>query len=92
MIVISSGLTPTLRDLIIALAARHQLPAIYSIRPFVTNGGLMSFGADGVEPYRLAPGYVDRILHGEKPGDLPSRRPARRSRANPTMRAMRTAA
>jgi putative ABC transport system substrate-binding protein len=77
MIVASAGLTPTLRDLVIALAARHQLPTIYPFRRFVADGGLMSFGPDGVEPYRLAAGYVDRILRGEKPGDLPVQAPTK---------------
>jgi putative tryptophan/tyrosine transport system substrate-binding protein len=54
------------RDQIIALAARHRLPAIYSFRGFVTAGGLISFGTDQAEPYRLAAGYVDRILKGER--------------------------
>jgi putative ABC transport system substrate-binding protein len=77
MIVTSLGLGPTLRDLMIALAARHRLPAIYPFRRFVADGGLMSFGADGVEPYRLATVYVDRILRGEKPGDLPVQAPTK---------------
>jgi putative ABC transport system substrate-binding protein len=65
------------RDQIIALAARHRLPAIYSFRGFVTAGGLISFGTDQAEPYRLAAGYVDRILKGEKPADLPVQAPTR---------------
>jgi putative ABC transport system substrate-binding protein len=77
MIVTSTALTPTLRDLVIALAARHRLPTIYFIRRFVADGGLMSFGPDGVEPFRLAAGYVDRILRGEKPGDLPVQAPTK---------------
>jgi putative tryptophan/tyrosine transport system substrate-binding protein len=67
----------TLRDLIIALAARHRLPAIHAIRRFVIDGGLMSFGNDQAESYRLAAGYVDRILRGEKPGDLPVQAPTK---------------
>ena len=59
------------RDLIVALAARHHLPAVYTIRPFVTAGGLMSYGADYVDMYRQAASYVDRILRGDKPADLP---------------------
>jgi putative ABC transport system substrate-binding protein len=59
------------RDLIVTLAARHKLPAIYSQRFFVTGGGLISFGADSIDPHRRAAGYVDRILKGEKPADLP---------------------
>ena len=65
------------RDLIIALAARHRLPAVYSARFFVTGGGLISYGPDGIEPYRQAAGYVDRILKGEKPADLPVQAPTK---------------
>jgi hypothetical protein len=77
MIVTSLGLTPAQRDLVIALAARHRLPTIYPFRWFVADGGLMSFGVDRVEAYRLAAGYVDRILRGEKPGDLPVQAPTK---------------
>jgi putative ABC transport system substrate-binding protein len=59
------------RDLIITLAARHKLPAVYFERFFVTAGGLLSYGPDFVDQYRRAGGYVDRILRGEKPADLP---------------------
>ena len=59
------------RELIIALAARHRLPAVYFTRFFVTGGGLISYGADTIDVHRLAAGYVDRILKGEKPADLP---------------------
>jgi putative tryptophan/tyrosine transport system substrate-binding protein len=59
------------RDLIIALATRHRLPAVYFARYFVTVGGLISYGPDLVNQYRQAAGYVDRILKGEKPADLP---------------------
>jgi putative ABC transport system substrate-binding protein len=65
------------RDLIIALAARHRLPAVYPNRVFVTGGGLISYGPDTIEPYRLAAGYVDRILKGENPGDLPVQAPTK---------------
>jgi putative ABC transport system substrate-binding protein len=65
------------RDLIIALAARHRLPAIYSNRFFVSNGGLVSYGTDNVDQYRRAAGYVDRILKGEKPADLPVQAPTK---------------
>jgi putative tryptophan/tyrosine transport system substrate-binding protein len=58
-------------DLIIALAARYKLPAIYPFRYHATGGGLISYGPDYVEPFRPAAGYVDRILKGEKPADLP---------------------
>jgi putative ABC transport system substrate-binding protein len=65
------------RKLIITLAARHRLPAVYTYRFFVADGGLISYGADSVEPYRRAAGYVDRILRGEKPGDLPVQAPTK---------------
>ena len=63
------------RKLIIALAAKHRLPALYPGRHFVTLGGLMSYGPDRVDQYRQAAGYVDRILKGEKPADLPVQTP-----------------
>ena len=59
------------RDLIIALAARHRLPAVYNSRIFVAAGGLMSYGNDFVDMFRQAASYVDRILRGDKPADLP---------------------
>jgi putative tryptophan/tyrosine transport system substrate-binding protein len=65
------------RDLIIALAARHRLPAIYSTRVFVTGGGLISYSTDPLDQYRRAAGYVDRILRGEKPADLPVQQPTK---------------
>jgi putative tryptophan/tyrosine transport system substrate-binding protein len=65
------------RDLIIALAARYRLPAIYSLRIFVTAGGLMSYGTDFVNLFRQAASYVDRILHGAKPSDLPVQQPTK---------------
>jgi len=65
------------RDLIIALAARHRLPAVYPLRFFVTGGGLVSYGPDIVDQYRLAAGYVDRILKGEKPSELPVQAPVK---------------
>jgi putative ABC transport system substrate-binding protein len=58
-------------DLIISLAARHRLPAVYPFRFFITDGGLISYGADSADQNRQAAGYVDRILKGEKPADLP---------------------
>jgi putative ABC transport system substrate-binding protein len=64
-------------DLIIKLAARHKLPAVYSDRHFVTGGGLVSYGPDRVDQYRQAAGYVDRILKGEKPADLPVQAPTK---------------
>jgi putative tryptophan/tyrosine transport system substrate-binding protein len=75
LIVTGSALAVVHRDLIIALAARHKLPAVYVSRYFVTDGGLISYGADSIGPYRRAAGYVDRILKGEKPGDLPVQTP-----------------
>jgi putative ABC transport system substrate-binding protein len=65
------------QELIIALAARHRLPAVYGDRSFVTAGGLMSYGADPRDNYRRSASYVDRILTGEKPADLPVQQPVR---------------
>jgi len=65
------------RDVIIKLAAQHRLPAVYSGRDFVTLGGLMSFGPDRVDQYRRAAAYVDRILKGENPADLPVQAPTK---------------
>jgi putative ABC transport system substrate-binding protein len=75
--VTASALSLVHRDLIIALAARHKLPAVYFERGFVANGGLISYGADFIEQYRRAAGYVDRILNGEKPVDLPVHAPTK---------------
>jgi putative tryptophan/tyrosine transport system substrate-binding protein len=77
LIVTSSGLAAVHRDLIIRLAARHRLPAVYSYRYFATSGGLLSYGADPIDQYRRAAGYVDRILKGEKPADLPVQAPTK---------------
>jgi putative tryptophan/tyrosine transport system substrate-binding protein len=65
------------RDLIIALAARRRLPAIYPYRYYTVSGGLVSYGADSIDPYRRAATYVDRILKGEKPADLPVQAPTK---------------
>jgi putative ABC transport system substrate-binding protein len=65
------------RDLIVALAARHHLPAVYANRLFVTGGGLISYAPDSVDQYRRAAGYVDCILKGEKPADLPVQAPTK---------------
>ena len=65
------------RDLIITLASRHKLPAVYSRRFFVAAGGLISYGPDFFDQYRRAAGYVDRILKGEKPADLPVQAPTK---------------
>jgi hypothetical protein len=64
-------------DLIISLAARYKLPAVYYARFFVTAGGLISYGIDFADQYRQAAGYVDRILRGEKPADLPVQAPTK---------------
>jgi putative tryptophan/tyrosine transport system substrate-binding protein len=68
------------RNLIITLAGRHQLPAVYPLPYFVRSGGLISYGRDTIDPYRRATGYVDRILKGEKLADLPVQAPTKDSR------------
>jgi putative ABC transport system substrate-binding protein len=65
------------RELIVALAAQRKLPAVYFERFFVVAGGLISYGSDQVDQYRRAAGYVDRILKGEKPADLPVQAPTK---------------
>jgi len=65
------------RELIVALTARHRLPAIYPFRAFVDTGGLLSYGIDQVDIYRQAASYVDRILKGEKPAELPVQAPTK---------------
>ena len=65
------------RDLIITLAARHRLPAIYPFRYFADSGGLIPYGPNTIDPYIRAAGYVDRILKGEKPADLPVQAPTK---------------
>jgi putative ABC transport system substrate-binding protein len=77
LIVAASTLAIVHRETIITLAARHKLPAVYSNRFFVRSGGLISYGPDSVEPHRRAAGYVDRILKGEKPADLPVQAPTK---------------
>jgi putative ABC transport system substrate-binding protein len=77
LIVTGSTLAAVHRDLIIKLAARHKLPAVYFARYFVTGGGLISYGPDFIDPYRRAAGYVDRIFKGEKPADLPVQAPTK---------------
>jgi ABC-type uncharacterized transport system substrate-binding protein len=77
LIVTASGLAIVHRDLIISLADRHKLPAIYFQHYFVHAGGLVSYGPDPVEPHRQAAQYVDRILKGENPGDLPVQAPTK---------------
>ena len=77
-LIVTAGPTATRdRNLIIKLATRHRLPAVYYERLFVAGGGLMSYGPDFVDNYRRAAGYVDRILKGEKPGDLPVQAPTK---------------
>jgi putative ABC transport system substrate-binding protein len=77
LIVTPSGLATTNRDLIIKLAARHKLPAVYNAQHFVAAGGLASYGIDEVDQFRRAAGYVDRIFKGEKPADLPVQAPTK---------------
>jgi putative ABC transport system substrate-binding protein len=77
LIVAGAGVTRTFRELIIGLTARDRLPAVYAFRGFVAEGGLISYGIDQAEPYRLAAGYVDRVLKGEKPADLPVQAPTK---------------
>jgi putative ABC transport system substrate-binding protein len=71
LIILPNGLAIVRRDRVIALAAQYQLPATYPFRYFVSGGGLISYGPDALHQYRRAAGYVDRILKGEKPADLP---------------------
>jgi putative ABC transport system substrate-binding protein len=75
LIVTASPLAILHRSLIIRLAAKYRLPAVYSAASFVTDGGLISYGPDRIDQYRRAAGYVDRILKGEKPADLPIQAP-----------------
>jgi putative ABC transport system substrate-binding protein len=77
LIVPGSGLATVHRDVIITLAARHKLPAVYYERFFAAAGGLMSYGPDQIDQFRRAAGYVDRILKGEKPADLPVQAPTK---------------
>ena len=77
LVVQPTSLTTVHHELIISLAARHHLPAVYPLRLFATNGGLMAYGADNIDQYRRAAAYVDRILKGEKPGDLPVQQPTK---------------
>jgi putative ABC transport system substrate-binding protein len=77
LIVTASGSATGHRQPIIALAARHRLPAVYSGRHYATAGGLISYGPDLNDQFRRAAGYVDRILKGEKPADLPVQAPTK---------------
>jgi len=71
LIIAASGASIRYRELIITLAARHRVPAVYWASFYVTDGGLISYGADILDQYRRAAGYIDRILKGEKPADMP---------------------
>jgi putative ABC transport system substrate-binding protein len=77
LIVTASALASRYRDLITTLAARHKLPAVYSGRWYAAEGGLLSYGPDYVDQFRRAAGYVDRILKGEKPADMPVQAPTK---------------
>jgi putative tryptophan/tyrosine transport system substrate-binding protein len=74
---VTVGGTAVRRDAVIAAAAKNRLPAIYPYRYYVADGGLISYGPDTIEQFRRAAGYVDRILKGEKPGDLPVQAPTK---------------
>jgi putative ABC transport system substrate-binding protein len=76
-LIVTPGGTGFNRDLIISLATRHRLPAVYPFRYYVTDGGLVSYGPDTIQQFRRAAGYVDRILKGEKPADLPVQAPTK---------------
>jgi putative ABC transport system substrate-binding protein len=77
LVVMADNFTTVHRDLIISLAARYRLPAVYSYRYFADAGGLMSYGIDVIDLFRRASSYVDRILKGEKPGELPIQAPTK---------------
>jgi putative ABC transport system substrate-binding protein len=77
LIVMGGAVTAIHRALIATLATQHKLPAIYAERSYATAGGLISYGSDYVDQYRRAAGYVDRILRGEKPADLPVQAPTK---------------
>jgi putative ABC transport system substrate-binding protein len=77
LVVPPDSTTTVHRDLVVALAARHRLPAIYTFRFMVVAGGLMSYGNDYLDMYRLAASYLDRILRGAKPAELPVQAPTK---------------
>jgi putative tryptophan/tyrosine transport system substrate-binding protein len=77
LVVPPNYITSTHRDLIFGLAARYRLPTIYSERDYATGGGLIAYGPDGDDLYRGAAGYIDRILKGEKPTELPVQTPTK---------------
>jgi putative ABC transport system substrate-binding protein len=74
-LIVTVGGTAVRRDVIVAAAAKYRLPAIYPYRYFVSDGGLISYGPDTLEPYLRAASYVDRILKGDKPANMPVQRP-----------------
>ena len=76
-LIVTGGGTASHRDLIIGLASRHKLPAVYPFRYYAEDGGLISYGPDTLDLFRRAAGYIDRILKGEKPGDLPVQNPTK---------------
>ena len=76
-LVVTTGGTAVRRDLIVAAAAKNGVPAIYPYRYFASGGGLISYGPDTIEPYLRAAGYVDRILKGDKPANLPVQAPTK---------------
>jgi putative ABC transport system substrate-binding protein len=77
LLVPPSATNAAYRDRLISLAAKHRLPAVYPFRYYVTSGGLVSYGADNIDQYRRAASYIDRILKGEKPADLPVQAPTK---------------
>jgi putative ABC transport system substrate-binding protein len=77
LIVTASTLATLHRDLIVTLASKHRLPTVYSNRLFVTDGGLLSYSPDRIDQFRRAAGYIDRLLKGEKPSDLPVHAPTK---------------
>jgi putative tryptophan/tyrosine transport system substrate-binding protein len=76
-LIVTSGGTGQNRDLIVGLAARHRLPAVYPFRYYVADGGLISYGPNTIDLYRRAADYVDRVLKGEKPADMPVQAPTK---------------
>jgi putative ABC transport system substrate-binding protein len=77
LIVTGSNVAIVNRELIIKLANQYKLPAVYALRLFAVDGGLISYGAEAIEPHKRAAGYVDRILKGDKPADLPVQAPTK---------------
>jgi len=77
LIVAPHAITVEHRYVVLGLAARHRLPALYPLRNFAVNGGLISYGTNPIDPFRQGASYVDRILKGEKPGDLPVQFPTK---------------